>query len=1081
MNGLTLTNNNGWSFYYDGNRSIRAEDKFGIDHGEAPLIHLNDLTLEEMEQFEASSGPEREELVTEFLRSRFMTLGNDVVTGKKSRTFQIQCTIYDHRPYIVFEKYGLQGGGWEKLMIIATGTAKIVTGLLGGASAVATGGATLPLTCGSAGLVSSGVGDIAYAITTPEENITMRNYVTQSTVTFIAGAAGGGAGMGVNTAVSQTLNPLMTNTLSGIATSTASFTASTVSEATIKQDVKVLERLTPKKIATHAAVGMLTGGISSISKGAVEGGTGLILGSPSTVAADLTTKTLVGSMSGAVSSSAVKITENIINLCTYLQVTYETAPKVHLMEPCKLYVYAANDALCFQSINEQGQMILTQMRKHDEVPAGAIWVKIWFDDFMEVLKSKGTKQFTSIQEDRIVLGARAYNHLPRELLNGVKQAATVGASTGAVIGLTKGISDRLQAMELEYKLKKDSGEKKPCEKKPPPIKKIGKNKSEGSLKQKASVKQSKDKLEETTRTKAGSILGKRVRERITKGPQDLNKRVKTIEKLDQEKPFEGRNLRGRIVPRLTNAKSKDNRNNFSMRGGSSTKKQEALENNHMEEVCTVIQSNPEEIAAAQASVNKANQKHNNLVTLSQYSSIDIENKANEIYNDAKNLGYYSTSQAVPYIEKRLAEDYGIPMGTLTDSLKVAYGGRNVDKHVPNPIQSALSAQKNNGHALTMAEQDISNKTQRLDNLTNPQCVIPNNTNVPQTQPVQNSFNLLEMITDSENVARDVACKDKLNVQMRYITTRIVGTDHGDQYDQTYTQILNASFKWQASTDTNKPTQYGFLTAVADMLINGSSTVPVETDHRHSGQYGISFQTNGSNFQVGPYNHPGLITVYQQSKPQGIEGFGVPQNSTPNSAPSTYTTFTITSPIPLQPSSQNNNPTSVKPTNAQPSITTPINTQPAYMAHTNTQPAQQQPHFDMSVSVNENTSVKPQGIPPILYAGAAAIGSAFQHFENIPGYEGLGNWGSNSIGTITTTATILERVNNPQYENEPALQQIGCGLWGTAIEAVGNSPAIPVTLINPGAGAMVAGALSPVASIAGDDAQQNCHDVINMFK
>ena len=122
-------------------------------------------------------------------------LGSEQAVGGKSKTYQVQCYQYNSAPFIVFGKYGLQGGGANQFLAFAAGVAKVTAGVLIAAGTIATGGAAAPLVaaCGGAGLLSSGIGDMAYALKTKEEEIAAAGYATQSTIGFVAGAAGGGA------------------------------------------------------------------------------------------------------------------------------------------------------------------------------------------------------------------------------------------------------------------------------------------------------------------------------------------------------------------------------------------------------------------------------------------------------------------------------------------------------------------------------------------------------------------------------------------------------------------------------------------------------------------------------------------------------------------------------------------------------------------------------------------------------------------------------------------------------------------------------------------------------------------------
>jgi len=102
-------------------------------------------------------------------------------------------------------------------------------------------------------------------------------------------------------------------------------------------------------------------------------------------------------------------------------------------------------------------------------------------------------------------------------------------------------------------------------------------------------------------------------------------------------------------------------------------------------------------------------------------------------------------------------------------------------------------------------------------------------------------------------------------------------------------------------------------------------------------------------------------------------------------------------------------------------------------------------------------------------------------DKVPGLDGLGTHLGGAVGVVTNTVATLERINDPDFQNEPFVQQAGCAVFGTTVEVVGTLFTVPLALVS---GPLAVGAtayLSPHASNAGDDAQQNCHDVINMFK
>jgi len=1162
MNKLCLTNNEGWSFVYNGERSVEVKDKFGIDYGEAPYIYLNDLTPDEMEGLERFDGIERERLITQLLQNRFTTLGSETATGFKKSTFHVQCYDYNSKPFVVFEKYGLQGGGRNQFFAFATGVAKVVFSVLIGVGTVASGGTTAPLlACGGAGLLSSGIGDMFYALKTPEKEITAKGYAAQTAIGFAAGAAGGVAGLGVNAVASQSLNTMVTTTLSGAASTAASTTAGTVTEAVIKNDARVLKRLTLKKLVASAAVGVFTGGVSSLSKGTVEAGSNLLFNSSSALA----TKTMVGAAAGAASSSAVKITENLINKYAFLKVIYETKPDDYLIEPGKLYIYVQRNEILFQSINANGQMIMTRITEQKQFLIGHEHENR-FEILLAILKSKGNRNLSTKQKQFILESASKHKHVPVNLLNGVVDAVAVGASSGAAMGFTKAVADRWQTAapiprkDLEERkrqphlIKRAKSERKEVL----TTSKTEREKVEGGSVFKrrtvAQVKQTMPDLKETKETVQSKvthlnerILVKRVRvetkvdrqgeavvqkRKLEEGiflkrrtvtqvkqtalkPKEadnskathsfLGKRVKVVTKGEgqgdpavQKRKFqEGNFLKRKNIQQVNqtpkeedsakddlNLKSKDKYflrkratvDQKSDKQDSKTQK-EQTENKKNDEVCVLTPASSEQIKEAQQSINQANQKYTNLLTLSQYSAVDIENKANEIFNGAKNMRYYESSKAIPYIEKKLSEEFGIPMGTLTDSLKVAYKNKP-DKYVPGPIISALTEKKNDGSAISFAKQNLDQAVQALQNLKDPKCSTNVPVGIPQT-PLQipPSFNILELVTDSENVARNSGYADNINVQMRYLTTRIVGADSGNLFDQVYTVFLNASFKWEVYRGEDKPTQYGLLTSVTDSLLNGKSTVPVEVKSlswyqsclSFVGQNGVGFQTDGANLQLGTMNNPNLVTVYSSASPQGIEGFKLPQNSSQilSTQPSTdgnpnLGLGLITSP----------QPAAVQPI-AQATITNGTGIVSLKNPSKPSQPSVQGPAVSGSNPLPQHV-----GLDPMVYTAADTVQAVLKNLNNVPGLEGLGTYAGGAVGKVTSTLSTLERVADPDYQNEPFTQQVGCALWGTAIELVGQSPAVPLGGL---AAVGVAAYLSEKASIAGDDAQQNCHDVINLFK
>ncbi len=109
---------------------------------------------------------------------------------------------------------------------------------------------------------------------------------------------------------------------------------------------------------------------------------------------------------------------------------------------------------------------------------------------------------------------------------------------------------------------------------------------------------------------------------------------------------------------------------------------------------------------------------------------------------------------------------------------------------------------------------------------------------------------------------------------------------------------------------------------------------------------------------------------------------------------------------------------------------------------------------------------------------AAGQEALKIIDTVPGLEGLGTYASGAVNKIVVTEGAMERIGNSTYQNEPVVQRIGCGAWGTIVEVVATAPLVFVKVPAAIVGAAVLGDLPQKV---GDHAQQNCHDVVNMFK
>ena len=110
-----------------------------------------------------------------------------------------------------------------------------------------------------------------------------------------------------------------------------------------------------------------------------------------------------------------------------------------------------------------------------------------------------------------------------------------------------------------------------------------------------------------------------------------------------------------------------------------------------------------------------------------------------------------------------------------------------------------------------------------------------------------------------------------------------------------------------------------------------------------------------------------------------------------------------------------------------------------------------------------------------------VKNVVHHLDHVDGLDGLGTHLSNNILAVSTVYTAGTRIEDPQYAQEPVAQQIGCGAWGTAIQFTGDVVGGTLASLVPYAGPVLAAGVSVAAAHAGDHAQQNCHDVINMFK
>lgn len=1042
--GLTLVNNEGHVFdlFLDhGSPTIRVKDKFGTNLGTAAFIYLNDTTSAEMSQIETLEACDREALINFFLQKRFEKLSNEA-----SKTYKVQCSFHAGKPFVIFnDKYGVQGGVSKKALSFAAGITKFATGILIGTTAASATVATLPvvLACTSAGLLATGVGSMYYAIQTPEDKITPQNFLAQSTINFVGGAAGGGAHLAIGGLVSSTFGAA----LSAAASSATSTTTATLAEATITNNSKVLKRLTPKKLALSAFTGILTSGVSSLARGTVEGA-GQLLESPTNKALGITTKTAIGSLGGAASSSAVKLTDNLIKRFNFLKVCYEAIPIPQDMEQGNLYLYLENDTICFLSINAHSKLILTKINKQEDFLISHLQSSgTQFKKIKKILKSKGKKTLGAKQRQFIVESAAMYQHIPDSLMNGICEAAVVGASTGAVTALTSAVTEQWK--------KQTSSEK--------------------SQKQKTENNSAKRKRDET---KQQRVLKRKIESRssilLSKGKKPA---IKTLEDLKNE-------VRKRKI--LEQLKSQPPEKKAKLSEESTQDKDQ--------DTCVLKQVPPQEILDAEKNESTASQRLINYLTLFNYTPEELWALAVSLHDNTKNAHQYG-SNAIFQIEKEISERFGIPMGTLTSTLQEAFKS-NPDEHVPKRIFGAFAEELKNGTNLKNIQQELDQAKVHLESLKEPSCVIPE---YSEPQPHRPTIDYSQLAIDIQNAATNSGNPGNLNVEMRILSTVFAGADNGNLFNQIYSACYEASVNWNNYSGKDKPTQYGFLVSLIDVITNGKPTVPVEVEHQRwyekplefLGGLGIGFQTDGSNSSIGTMNQPNLVNVNSQKTPEIVWNYTPPSQNIPEQTSNLSESVNgvqdlkpqfLDSISPSQPStvpfpamiSTSTDIPSI-PYENEISVSTFQSSAPS-LTHLQVTPTiSNDNNFPAPGSLNAPVPTSSKIFNETISNTANITAELIKKVDNIPNMEGVGSYVGSSINKIFNTLMALQRINNPDYRDEPAGQQIACGLWGTVIELTGGSVA--------GALGGLAGSIGACTASqnAGDHAQQNCHDVLDMFK
>lgn len=131
-----------------------------------------------------------------------------------------------------------------------------------------------------------------------------------------------------------------------------------------------------------------------------------------------------------------------------------------------------------------------------------------------------------------------------------------------------------------------------------------------------------------------------------------------------------------------------------------------------------------------------------------------------------------------------------------------------------------------------------------------------------------------------------------------------------------------------------------------------------------------------------------------------------------------------------------------------------------------------------VSIDNSSYISPSVFNGTAYAVADASSQALKNLDNVPNMHGIGSYAGKAVQKIVNVVGTLERIDDQAYREEPAVQRIGCGIWGTVVELAGEAITAPLKGLTAVVGAA---ALSSHAENAGDHAQKNCHEVIDMFK
>lgn len=259
---MILKNYQNYDFVFtkdnEGGYSIQVKDLFDRDLGRPNKIIFTGLGQVKVEQLNNASPILRKQLIRDQLEHIFKIL-IEQSTATGGRAFNIEFKKDRKITAVIIAPYGLPGGGWNNLLGVLTSVAVTVggTALIAATGGLAAGPVTALLsTAGTAGFFGAGVSGVAYSVTTADDKMDSNEFMIRTSVGFVAGSASGG----MSTALAPASNvgtTILGNMARSAATNVSSTVVSTFTEAVVRDDERVLNRLSPAGLALQAAGGAL--------------------------------------------------------------------------------------------------------------------------------------------------------------------------------------------------------------------------------------------------------------------------------------------------------------------------------------------------------------------------------------------------------------------------------------------------------------------------------------------------------------------------------------------------------------------------------------------------------------------------------------------------------------------------------------------------------------------------------------------------------------------------------------------------------------------------------------------------------